>query len=342
MVGVVRFVRAQPEGNILMWPFRKKDSEASRRKTISRARKLSDGLEKRLQIIPPEGVPLNIRLAPLGQRLGAQIVDTLVTFIGAMIFVVLFAIAFSTSWNLIAVVAALTFFLIRIPYYIISELVWNGRTLAKRWLGLRVVSVDGRSLSAHQIVVRNIMKEIEFFLPLTYALAGPQQHWSFSVMAWLWLFVLLVVPWRNKHNKRIGDIIANTAVIMDPKPVLLNDLASTIAMKPGLGVNERFVFSSAQLDEYGRFELQVLEKVLRSSDNSTSGTWAKQQQYLKEIVERIVQKIAYGEVIEANNHRSFLEAFYSAQREHLERRKLLGDAREDKYFKDDKLGEEKL
>ncbi len=322
-----------------MWPFRNKDKAATNRAAIKRARKLSDGLEKRLQIIPPEGVPLNIRLAPLGQRLGAQVVDTLVTFIGAMLFVLLFSISFWSSWNLIAIVAALTFFLVRIPYYIVSELVWNGRTLAKRWLGLRVVSVDGRSLSAHQIVVRNIMKEIEFFLPLTYALAGPQQHWSFSVIAWVWLLVLLIVPWRNKHNKRIGDIIANTAVIMDPKPVLLTDLASTIAMKPGTHADERFVFSSAQLDEYGRFELQVLEKVLRSSEKSTSGTWAKQQQYLKEIVERIVQKIDYEETIDAKDHRLFLEAFYTAQREHLERRKLLGDAREDKYFRDEK-GEE--
>jgi uncharacterized RDD family membrane protein YckC len=322
-----------------MWPFRNKDKAATNRAAIKRARKLSDGLEKRLQIIPPEGVPLNIRLAPLGQRLGAQVVDTLVTFIGAMLFVLLFSISFWSSWNLIAIVAALTFFLVRIPYYIVSELVWNGRTLAKRWLGLRVVSVDGRSLSAHQIVVRNIMKEIEFFLPLTYALAGPQQHWSFSVIAWGWLLVLLIVPWRNKHNKRIGDIIANTAVIMDPKPVLLTDLASTIAMKPGTLADERFVFSSAQLDEYGRYELQVLEKVLRSSEKSTSGTWSKQQQYLKEIVERIVQKIDYEETIDAKDHRLFLEAFYTAQREHLERRKLLGDAREDKYFRDEK-GEE--
>ncbi len=340
MAGMVCPMRTQTTGENLMWPFRKKDSETARRKAIGRARKLSDGLEKRLQIIPPEGVPLNIRLAPLGQRLGAQVVDTLVTFIGAAIFVALFAMSFSTSWNLISVVAALTFFLIRIPYYIISELVWNGRTLAKRWLGLRVVSVDGRSLSAHQIVVRNIMKEIEFFLPLTYALAGPSQHWSFSATAWLWLLVLLIVPWRNKHNKRIGDIIANTAVIMDPKPVLLNDLVSTIAMKPGVTTDARFVFSSGQLDEYGRFELQVLEKVLRSSAKSTSGTWAKQQQYLKEIVERIVQKIDYEEQIETKDHRLFLEAFYSAQREHLERRKLLGDAREDKYFKEEKTGEE--
>ena len=322
-----------------MWPFRKKDSDAENRKAIKHARKLSDGLEKRLQIIPPEGVPLNIRLAPLGQRLGAQIVDTLVTFIGAMVFVFLFAVSFSSSWSLVSIVVALTFFLVRIPYYIISELVWNGRTLAKRWLGLRVVSVDGRSLSAHQIVVRNIMKEIEFFLPLTYVLAGPQQHWSFSVIAWLWLLVLLIVPWRNKHNKRIGDIIANTAVIIDPKPVLLSDLVSTIAKKPGVAADKRFVFSSAQLDEYGRFELQVLEKVLRSSAKATSGSWAKQQQYLKEIVERIVKKIDYEEKIDAKDNRLFLEAFYTAQREHLERRKLLGDAREDKYFRDDKSEE---
>ena len=340
MARLVFVLWARLESEKLMWPFRKKDEEKSKRKAIKRARKLSDGLEKRLRIVPPEGVPLNIRLAPLGQRLGAQVVDTLVTFISAILFVILFAFAFSTSWNLISIVAFLTFFLIRIPYYIISELVWNGRTLAKRWLGLRVISVDGLSLSAHQIVVRNIMKEIEFFLPLTYAIAGPSQHWSFSLIAWIWLLILLIVPWRNKHNKRIGDIIANTAVIIDPKPILLGDLVDQMSMNQGIAADERYVFSSAQLDKYGRFELQVLEKVLRSSAKSTAGNWAKQKQYLKEIVERIIQKIGYEEQIGENDHRPFLEAFYSAQREHLERRKLLGDAREDKFFKEEKTGEE--
>lgn len=318
-----------------MWPFRKKRPEDAARKTLKLAQKLADGDEKRLTIIPPEGVPLDLRLATLGQRLGAQITDVIVTMVAALVFVALFAISFSWNWSIVGIVATLTFFLMRLPYYIITELTWNGRTLAKRWLGIRVVSVDGTSLSPHQIVIRNLMKEIEFFMPLAYGLAGNSIHWTLSVIAWLWILILLIVPWRNRHNQRIGDIIANTAVILDPKPVLLPDIAKAKPSLVGEDDDARFVFSDAQLDQYGRFELQVLEQILRAPVAKSMGDKKRQNAQLAQICGRIVAKIGYEEPIQESEMRGFLEAFYSDQRAYLENRKLYGDARENKFFKEE-------
>ena len=78
--------------------------------------------------IPPEGVPITFVLASRGARLGAQILDIIITFGGTLAFILLLA------WSgvlglapLMALYLLLTFF-IRIPYYIFAELVWNGRT----------------------------------------------------------------------------------------------------------------------------------------------------------------------------------------------------------------------
>ncbi len=318
-------------------PFRKSSHVDRQRKALEKARRLSSRTGRSLRLMPPEGVPIDLRLASLSQRFGAQLTDFAVTLFLAIIIVMLFAYALGSFGPLLRVIAALTFFFIRVPYYVATELAWNGRTLAKRWLGMRVVSVNGRSLSPHQVVVRNIMKEVEFFAPLTYLIAGGSIHWSLTLFALLWIIVLLIVPWRSKRNQRIGDIIANTAVILDPKPVLMPDLAnsSAAAVSPGQAqLPLKFSFTTEQLDHYGRLELQVLEKVLRAPVNSSASSKTKQEAYMADIVVRISQKIAYTDHVRPSEHRDFLSAFYKAQREYLESRKLFGDTREDKFFRE--------
>ena len=313
-----------------MWPFKKKTEDDWQRRILKRARKQVRRKGKFLNLTPPEGVPLDFPLATTGQRIGAQLTDFGVTLFVAILIVVLAAYSFNIFSSWLTIIAALTFFIIRVPYYILTELAWNGRTLAKRWFGLRVISVDGRSLTPHQVVTRNLMKEVEFFAPLTYVLLGSYVHWSIFTIALLWIVVLLIVPWRSKRNQRIGDIVANTVVIIDPKPLLVRDL--THANKSA----DRFIFTTRHLDNYGNFELQVLERVLRAPPARGKSARRKEEEYLTDIVQRIVKKISYPETILKADRLEFLNSFYAAQRAHLENRKLFGDARDDKFFRDDK------
>ena len=233
--------------------------------------------------------------------------------------------------TVLTIAFSLIFFAIRVPYYTITELLWNGRTLAKRWIGIRVISRNGRTLTAHQVVVRNLMREVEFFTPLTYLIAGQQISWIVFWVAIGWTCILFIVPWRSKHNQRLGDMIANTAVISDEKPILVRDLTAGQAAEKA---QERFVFASHHLDHYGRVELQVLEKVIRANRDTKHITEA-QRRDTTEIVRRIATKISFPERIPTADQNAFLEAFYRAQRSHLESRKLFGDAREDKFFADE-------
>ena len=336
MARVVRiFWSLQKCGDHVMWPFSKKTEDGEQRRALKTARMQARRKNNILRIIPPEGVPLDIPLATIGQRIGAQLTDFGVTLVLAILIVILTLYAFSGFSSWFTIIAALTFFFIRVPYYIWSELSWNGRTLAKRWFGLRVISADGRSLSAHQIVTRNLMKEVEFFAPLTYVLLGNYVHWSIFTIALVWVVVLLIVPWRSKRNQRIGDIIANTVVIMNPKPHLLRDMAK------GKRSSERFIFTTQHLDQYGSFELQVLEKILRAPPAKGKAAKRREEEYLKDIAERIIKKISYPEKISRTERGEFLNSFYTAQRAHLENKKLFGDSRKDKFFnrKNDSKGD---
>jgi len=290
------------------------------------------GVRRRLaELTPPEGVPLHFAVADLGIRIAAQLTDLLLTFGFVVALVVLLAMSGLVGGPGLVLVGALSFFMLRVPYYSITELLWNGQTLGKRICRLRVVSADGRSLSPYSVVVRNLMKEAEVFTPATYLVVGQELGpWAYGIVL-AWVAILIAVPLFNRRRQRLGDMIANTCVILQPQAMLLPDLAGAASRGP----DARFTFSPQQLDQYGRYELQMLEQYLRFDPlHMSAATQLGRQRTLVAICDKIRAKIGYPEAIRDQDAQAFLVAFYTAQRAYLEQRKLLGDAREDKFHRD--------
>ncbi len=274
--------------------------------------------------LPPEGVPLNFQVASLGIRFGAQFLDVLITTLVITALVLLFSFVVVLPWSAFFALIALLVFLARIPYYIITELIWNGRTLGKRITRIRVISADGRRLTPHQIAARNLMKEVEFFTPVGLLFAAPNMSLTMGLILSVWLLIIILFPFFNRRRQRLGDVIAGTYVIETPKTLLLGDLATSRA-----AVAQIFVFLPMHLEFYGRYELQTLEAILRDDRvNTTARNVA-----IDKVVQNIITKIGYTDPVKPGQHSDFLFAFYRAQREYLESRKLFGDAREDKFHK---------
>lgn len=290
-----------------------------------------DGGRMISDVLPPEGVPVRFVVAGLGARVGAQLTDLLISVLALVAFLVVAGYA-GASWSAIGVFGALGFFAIRVPYYIATELLWNGQTLGKRMLKLRVIAADGRGLTAQSVVVRNLMKEFEVFVPGTALLTLPGLGLLDGTVLTLWILGLLLVPRMNRRRQRIGDIIAGTYVIRDPVAVLLPDIAVQQTERHGAR-SERFRFAAHHLDHYGRFELQTLERVLRSAEPSRQSHVAanRYRRNLIEIARKVVHKIQYPERVRDGEAEEFLRAFYAAQRAYLEQRRLFGESREDKF-----------
>ncbi|MEM1038124.1 MAG: RDD family protein [Pseudomonadota bacterium] len=329
-------------------------SKVSDKQMARLAKKAAKRERRQLVIMPPEGVPLTLVPAGLGGRLGAQLLDLFFTLLIGMVLIFAAFYAFQGLRASSAIIIVLTFFLLRLPYYIVTEIIWNGQTPAKRILGLRTVSVNGKGLTIYQIVVRNLLREIEFFSPVTYLLAGASDPGILTLIAALWTVVVIIVPLWNRWNQRIGDILADTAVINTPKPALLPDVA--IAKPSGaLSANSRssenplgrwrdrssggsaqepvYTFSRAQLDHYGRHELQVLETVLRTDPGQSDKLQQERRANLGRIARQIGKKIGYGNLISDREANDFLAAFYRAERAYLEERNLMGDRRDDKNYR---------
>jgi uncharacterized RDD family membrane protein YckC len=291
-------------------------------------------------IVTPEGVPLVVELADRGSRAAAFMLD--LVFIIVITVVGLVALLFTAEvlqvW--IFVIGILGFFLLRIFYFPIAELTWRGATLGKRLLGLKVIDRHGGPLKPEAIVVRNLMREVEVFMPLSAlvvpSLTGFETVAELLTLVWVGIFTLM--PLFNRDGLRVGDLVAGTLVISAPKAALLPDLTqrgpiSSVPLTRGRAAAvSPYQFTPEQLGHYGVYELQTLEAVLRRVE---AGSLAGRH----EIAKRICAKIGWPAAgVETPQHEpqprdatAFLQAFYIAQRAHLERRMLFGHRRKDKY-----------
>lgn len=281
-------------------------------------------------ILSPEGVALTLRVAGIGVRLAAQIADILITLIASGCILVLLAMLQVTQPQTLFAIGSMLFFLTRVPYYVITELAWNGQTLGKRLMKIKVVAHDGRSLQTHSIVLRNLMKEAEIFLPATLILTLQAATPISSLIAFAWVVMAFLIPLFNPYRQRLGDLLAGTHVIHLPQPVLLRDLAREA---PATGHEGRaFIFMAHQLDHYGAFELQTLEGLLRAEDRQLAAAdLAAHRKTQGDIIQKIRRKIGYADPVPPEDYSAFLKAFYTAQRAHLEQRQLFGDRRADKH-----------
>jgi len=277
--------------------------------------------ERSREIVTPEGVPLRFAIAPAGDRVGALLLDLLA--IGGAIL----ALGIPLGWlaargvidpDLVFAALLLATFLVWTFYFAFFELAWQGQTPGKRRLGIRVIDAAGGPLRAEAILARSLTREAEMLLPVLALSAGDMVFPGapglarLAALAWLALFGLL--PLFNRDRLRVGDLLAGTVVVRQPRAVLLAELTAHATAG-------EIAFTSAQLDVYGIYELQVLEGVLRQDAPDRAATLAA-------VASKIQEKLGWEGDAEPE---PFLRAFYAALRGRLEVRLLLGKRRASKH-----------
>lgn len=276
--------------------------------------------------VTPEGVDLRLNLAGVGERAGAFLLDLIIICAILIVFTLaslfLFAgIGLSSNGETgplqaLAVIWLLGFFVLRNFYFTAFELGTRGATWGKRAMKMRVVARNGQRLSGTAVVARNAMRELEFFLPLSflaYESAEGLADFATGAAGLLWSGGFLLFPLFNRDHMRVGDLIAGTWVTRLPRPRLTTRVVEARDTPP------LYSFTEAQLAAYGEFELQKLEEVLRRQDELAMIVVAQA------IRTRIAWTGAEGDEL------PFLEAYYAALCRKLERNMLFGKRRRDKF-----------
>ncbi|MBL9038594.1 MAG: RDD family protein [Archangium sp.] len=161
-------------------------------------------LDPTLRVTTPERVSVELPLAGIGFRALASGIDAAAIFAVVTVSYFLFTLAVPDpldAWlGLSGVVraalaggAVLTLWV----YWTVMEIAWNGQTLGKRALGIRVVRSDGRPLTAGDSALRNLMRLVDF-LPVCYPVG---------------LITMLV----DSRQRRLGDLVAGTVLVREQR-----------------------------------------------------------------------------------------------------------------------------
>lgn len=151
------------------------------------------------RIKTPEGVVFRLFPAGLPTRMLALIIDTLmVSAIISVTNILVSLIGLPFGGMTVLGLQVLSGFILGLGYWIVLEWRWNGRTVGKKLLRLRVVDSSGLKLLPRQLVVRNLLRSVDI-LPVFYLLG--------SVCAFI-----------DPRGRRLGDIAAGTMVVQEPVP----------------------------------------------------------------------------------------------------------------------------
>jgi uncharacterized RDD family membrane protein YckC len=170
-------------------------------------------------IVTPENIPLTLELAGLGSRFSALAIDLLIQ--SAVLFAGLMLIVFlddpmkriGLEWlnDTLAIVYS---FVIVYGYFIFFETIWNGQTIGKRAVGLRVIREGGYPVTFFSVASRNLMRVVDS-LPV-YGIGA-------------------MTVFLNPQYKRLGDLVAGTVVIKEREARFLNAVfveTSAIHVRP--------------------------------------------------------------------------------------------------------------
>jgi uncharacterized RDD family membrane protein YckC len=289
-------------------------------------------------LITSEGIAVPVVVASRTSRFGALVLDFVMLYIGLIVFVmVLLWIAGGLLQSLVdgansqaagageflIIVFVLGLFLARYGYFLAFELGPRGATLGKRAVGIRIAARDGGRLTPEAVIARNLLRDIELFMPLAFLSVAPTgQAGSFGFAGLVWLGAILAIPLLNKDCLRAGDIIAGTWVLEAPRTKLA-DALSTQGAAAAAGSSEvtgaRYQFGEDELSVYGEHELQTLERVLREGQSDA----------IEAVHATICRKIGWDPG--AGDERAFLEAFYAQLRAKLETDMRFGKRKADKH-----------
>lgn len=181
-------------------------------------------------IVTPEAVVLDVETAGVASRVFSGIIDFAIQlamlWVGAIVLTLIGA-GNPSSFN--TGTAALVAFVL-MGYPVISETLMRGRTIGKRAMGLRAVTLEGAPIRFRHALLRMMGGLVDRYLP-PLGVTGT-------------LFVL-----GTSRHQRVGDLIAGTIVIRDPDRTLLPP-AVWFPVPPGLEAFAATINPTAMTDEH--------------------------------------------------------------------------------------------
>lgn len=193
-----------------------------------------DQIDTTVDIVTPENIAFNYRVAGPFRRLPAYLIDLGIIIMAFVVLAILFTIIGAASGS--SIVTSILFagwmilaFLALWFYGGLFETYWNGQTPGKRLLGIRVLTVEGQPVNMLQAWLRNVLRVIDFAPPLLLTIFQP----LFDIFAegnstalpqigiLPTMVISLLVMTMTKRYQRLGDLICGTMVVIEERSWLM-------------------------------------------------------------------------------------------------------------------------
>jgi len=171
--------------------------------------KLQGQLDNSIEIVTPENIAFQYRVAGPFRRLPAYVLDIAIRLV--LLGVLIGVVALSGLSGLGVAIGLICWFVISWFYGGLFETYWNGQTPGKRLMRIRVLSNDGQPINGLQGILRNVLRAADSMPVVPLPIDGmPVPVPLFQVG--------LIVPMFNRRFQRLGDLACGTMIVVEDRP----------------------------------------------------------------------------------------------------------------------------
>lgn len=215
---------------------------------------------KTVDIYTPQNVKLEMKLASTAQRIAAFAIDQAVFFGIIMLFI--WGILQHLPESVVLFVVAFILYPIIFFYSLFMEILFNGQSVGKMVMGIRVIRLDGEPVGMDEALSRWFLRMIDLY---------------FSVGS-----IAVLMTSSNAYRQRFGDILGGTIVISE------NVTDGTVSLSHVIGLDTTDSYEPVY--PRARFlkedEAMLIKKVLiRHEAKNNEGTLKTLQELTKKLEE---------------------------------------------------------
>ncbi len=139
-------------------------------------------------------VNIDYPVAGLGERVAARLIDFALFIVVFLVFLLFFSITGIINADRVVMTVMVIIYAAGFVFYdLICEIFMNGQSIGKRWLKIKVISLDGSQATIGQYFIRWVFRIVDFVLT-----------------SWVGALICVAV---TENKQRIGDIVAGTTLI---------------------------------------------------------------------------------------------------------------------------------
>jgi len=146
-----------------------------------------------IKVSTSQNVAIDYPVAGLGERIAARLIDLLFFFILYILFILLSLIFTAIKGEVIIIGLLIAYTAGYVFYNLVFEIFFNGQSIGKKFLKIKVISLDGGQPTIGQYFIRWLFRLVDFGLTI-------QTGGLISIAV-------------TENKQRIGDVVAGTTVI---------------------------------------------------------------------------------------------------------------------------------